>query len=229
MPKASSNPRKIRVDPVQAVLERLAEAQEATQAELRALTREVRQLAEAQRRTEERLEELANAQRLTERNLNALTGIVGNLLGSDLERKYRDNAHAYFGALLRDIQVVSPNDLARLLDTAVDQGAISFDSRTDALHSDVVARGARRTDRADAYLVAEVSASVNETDVARVQRRAAIVTRVTGLPVLAAVAGQSIRLDADEAARAAGLWRVLDGVTLAPSDTLPTERLARDE
>jgi len=116
-----------------------------------------------------------------------------------------------------------------LLDTAVDQGAISFDSRTDTLHSDVVARGARRTDRADAYLVAEVSASVNETDVARAQRRAAIVTRVTGLPVLAAVAGQSIRLDADEAARAAGLWRVLDGVTLAPSDTLPTERLARDE
>ena len=97
MPKPSSNPRKIRVDPVQAALERLAEAHEATQAELRALTREVRQLAEAQRRTEERLEELANAQRRTERNLNALTGIVGNLLGSDLERKYRDNAHAYFG------------------------------------------------------------------------------------------------------------------------------------
>jgi hypothetical protein len=88
--------------------------------------------------------------------------------------------------------------------------------------------GARRADRADAYLVAEVSASVNETDVARAQRRAAIVTRVTGLPVLAVVAGQSIRLDADEAARAAGLWRVVNGVTLAPSDAVPPERLTRE-
>jgi hypothetical protein len=228
MPKPSSSPRKIRVDPVQASLERLAEAQAGTQAELRALAGEVRHLAEAQRRTEAHLEELADAQRRTERNLNSLAGIVRNLLGSDLERKYRDNAHAYFGALLRDIHIVPPNDLARLLDTAVDQGAISFDSRTDTLYADVVARGARRTDRADAYLVAEVSASVNETDVARAQRRAAIVTRVTSLPVLAVVAGQSIRLDADEAARAAGLWRVVNGVTLAPSDAVPPERLTRE-
>jgi transposase len=64
--------RRIRVDPVQAVLERLAEAQVETQAELRSLTGAVRQLVE-------------NVRALTG-EVRGLKDRVGNLVGRDLER-----------------------------------------------------------------------------------------------------------------------------------------------
>jgi predicted RNase H-like nuclease (RuvC/YqgF family) len=76
-PRPSS--RKPRVDPVQVALQRLAEAQEATQWELHELTQAQRrtetrleQLAQAQQRTETRLEQLAQAQQRTETRLEQL-------------------------------------------------------------------------------------------------------------------------------------------------------------
>src|SRR5579883_1379651 len=181
-------PRTPQVDPVRAALERLAQAQEATQAELHDLIVHVRHLTEAQRRTEERLEQLtarvdalavrvdalavrvdalavrvdqlAEAQRRTEEELARLTaqvtaltarvgrmdGQLGNLLGRELERSYRELAHAYFADILASIHVVSRDDLAHLLDTAVDAGAITQDERRDVLFADLVLQGVRPSD-----------------------------------------------------------------------------------
>lgn len=232
MPKPSSSPRKIRGDPVQAALERVAEAQEATEAELRLLIDQVRelagrvdQLAEAQRRTEERIVALVTQMTAMASRVNRMDGQLGNLVGRTLEQEYRERAHAYFDDLLAGIRVLSPDDVARLLDAALTRGAISRADRRDALYADVILHGRRPSDQAETYLVAEVSASISGLDTARATRRSDTLKRATGLPVVAAVAGERIHPDADHVARAAGLWRVLDGVTLAPSDTVPAERL----
>src|SRR5579875_3672755 len=181
-------PRTPQVDPVRAALERLAQAQEATQAELHDLIVHVRHLTEAQRRTEERLEQLAarvdqlaEAQRRTEERLARLTaqvtaltarvgrmdGQLGNLLGRELERSYRELAHAYFADILASIHVVSRDDLAHPLDTAVDAGAITQDERRDVLFADLVLQGVRPSDRQRSYLVAEISASISDVDAQR--------------------------------------------------------------
>ena len=274
-------PRTPQVDPVRAALERLAQAQEATQAELHDLIVHVRHLTEAQRRTEERLEQLAarvdqlaEAQRRTEERLEQLTarvdalavrvdalavrvdqlaeaqrrteeelarltaqvtaltarvgrmdGQLGNLLGRELERSYRELAHAYFADILASIHVVSRDDLAHLLDTAVDAGAITQDERRDVLFADLVLQGVRPSDRQRSYLVAEISASISDVDAQRAVRRAALLQRATGLPTLPAVGGERIHENADATSRAFGVWRVLDGIVLGPSDPAPADRI----
>jgi hypothetical protein len=274
-------PRSPQTDPIQVALERLAKAQEATQAELHDLAVHVRHLTEAQRRTEERLEQLATrvdalavrmeqlaeAQRRTEERLEQLAarvdalavrveqladshqrteqelaqltahvtaltarvdrmdGQLGNLLGRELERSYRELAHAYFADILASIRVVSRDDLAHLLDAAVDAGAITQEERRDALFADLVLQGVRPSDRQRAYLVAEISASISDTDAQRALRRAALLQRATGLPTLPAVGGERIHESADATARASGIWRVLDGITLGPSDPAPADRI----
>jgi len=217
--------RKPRIDPVRAALERLAEAQEETQAELRDLAGQVRELAGQVR-------ELAEAQRRTEETLRQLIGRVDRidqrvdgLFGRDLERHYRDHATSFFQMILRRISVPSASELEALMDDAERRTAITIDEHRDLGLADVVIRGISRSDERECYLVAEVSGSVNELDVVRAQRRADTLARVTGLPVLAVVAGERIRWDADHSARAAGLWRVLDGVTLAPADAVPPQYL----
>jgi len=210
--------RKPRIDPVRAALERLAEAQEETQAELRALAGQARALAEAQRRTEETLRQLiGRVDRIDQR--------VDGLFGRDPERHYRDHATSFFQLILRRISVPSASELEALMDDAERNAAITVDEHHDLGLADVVIRGLSRSDERECYLLAEVSGSVNELDVVRAQRRADNLARVTGLPALAVVAGERIRWDADHSARAAGLWRVLDGVTLAPADVVPPQYL----
>ncbi len=246
-----------RVGRLEATVERLAEAQRRTEERLEALAQaqqrteeRLEALAQAQQRTEERLEELAQAQRRTEERLEALAqaqqrteehlavmttrmnrmdGQLGNLTGWVLEHRYRDRAPAYFDDLLSGIRVLSHQEIALLLEPAFASGAITRAERRDAIDADIVLHGKRLADSADAYLVAEVSASVSAVDAERAARRSGVVARATGAPVIAAVVGPRIHPDADLAARKAGLWRVLDGTTLAPTELAPAGLLAAEE
>lgn len=222
---------KIRVDPVLVALEQLAKAQEETQAELRTLAEierrseervgrleaAVERLADAQRRTEERVEQLAEALRVLTGEVKTLKDHVGELRGDAIERQYRDRAPAYFDDILRRLRVLSPSDLASLVDDAADRGDISRDERRDLLLADVVARGRRVDIDQDAYLVAEVSATVREDDVERAARRARVLARATGTEAVAAVAGHEILQDAERAASAQAVWRVSNGRAIGPT------------
>jgi hypothetical protein len=150
---------------------------------------------------------------------------IARLVESALRRAYRELAHAYFGDILASISIPSRDDLARLLEAAADSGIITVEDMRDVLFSDLVLLGVRRADRRRAYLVAEVSSSISDADVQRALRRAALLQRVTGDPAIPAVAGERIHQDADSAARALGVWRVLDDITLGPSDPAPTDRV----
>ena len=189
---------------------------------VRRLSEKVEELAEAQRRTEERLtslagkvEELAEAQGRTEDELGRLAREVGDLRGSELERSYRERAASFFQSILRRIRVIDHQELGRILDDAVDAGNITLLEKGDVMHTDVVLFGQR--DGQQVYLLVEVSVVVDQYDVERAARRAALLQKATGIPTLAAVAGQRILADAQERARATGVWRVVDGMAEEPS------------
>jgi signal transduction histidine kinase len=189
---------------------------------VRELAHEVRLLAEAQKRTEERLlqleeqvRELVHAQKLLTATVDFLRSEVGELKGDSLERRYRERAASYFQSVLRRIRVVDHQRLGVLLDDAVDAGRIPPEDRQDLLGTDVVVAGLR--DGREVYLVAEVSGVVTFTDARRAFRRAAILEAATGLPVLPAVAGHRLSDDRETQEEAARVWRVLDGRVEEPS------------
>ncbi|MDR7522098.1 MAG: hypothetical protein QN168_06510 [Armatimonadota bacterium] len=212
-----------RVDRLEVALQRLAEAQAETQAELRAL-------AEAQRRTEQRLEALtARVDALAARvdtlaaqlselvvQVSRLAGIVGDVRGRVLELDYREKAHAYFLRILRAIHLVPRAELAAMAEDAEGRALLALDEHADLLQADLVIRGRRRDGDEECYLVAEVSAVVDAHDVKRAARRARLLQRIAAMPALAAVAGERATADASREAATAGVWLVIDGRAYPP-------------
>ncbi len=209
----------------------LGEAQRRTEQRLEELTQRVDQLTEAQLRTEQRLEELAQrvdqlaeAQRRTEealahlaRRVDGLADQVGELRGEAVERRYRERAHAYFGRIVRRLRVLPPQELADLLDDAVDAGRLSLEERDALLWADVIAEGRSPTGERLA-LVVEASATVSQRDVTRAVARAASFAKVIGVPVWPVVAGEALAPGVQELAQREGVWQVLDGRILPPEE-----------
>ena len=190
--------------------------------ELLTLPQIVRELVEAQHRTEERVNQLTQqveqlthqVERLVEVQLRMGTD-VERLKGSDLERRYRERGHAYFSRLVRRAHVLSGDELIALLDEAVAGGQLSEEESDEILQADVVVRGRRREDGAEVYLVVEVSWGVGISDVQRASQRAALLSR-TGTPTIPVVAGYWVTPEAQEPARALRVWQVTDGSVIAP-------------
>ena len=143
--------------------------------------------------------------------LERLEADVGRLKGSDLERTYRERAPSYFGRLLQGLRVLSAEQLDRLVESAVQEGRLTWEERDDLLAADVVAQGRRRASGEEAYLVVEVSWSVDPSDVERAHRRAGILRKATDEAALAAVAGVAMTPDARQLAEELGVIQVTDG------------------
>lgn len=150
--------------------------------------------------------------------MDRLADVVGQLRGSDLERRYRERAHAYFNDLLADIHVSPPQELAAVVNRALAAGVLSRQERKDMLDADIIVRGRRWEDQAEAYLAVGVSAVVDEGDVERAIRRAGLLSRVTGTPAVPVVAGQAITPEAEQLARSLRAWRVLNGRVISPQN-----------
>jgi hypothetical protein len=187
----------------------LAEAQQRTE-------QQIAQLVEAQRRTEQQIAQLVEAQRRTERQIVRLQDDVGELKGIVLEQPYRTHAMAYFSRLLRRMHSVTDDELVALLEEAVARGVLSEEGMDEIARADVVVRGQRRDGSGEVYLVVEVSWGVGPGDVERAVRRAALLSQ-TGLQTLPVVAGERMTAEAAELARAMRAWQVLDGRITAPN------------
>jgi hypothetical protein len=198
--------------------------------------RRFHELAEAQRRTEERVAALAEAQNRTNEQIAALTRVVyaltedvrvlkidvGDLKGDNLERRYREKAPAYFGRLVRRMHVLSAEELAGLLEDAVDQGQLTEAEKDEAILTDVVVRGRYQGSGAEVYLVVEVSWGVGVHDVERAVQRAAVLDKL-GIPALPVVAGKAVTAQAEQLAHEQHVWQVIDGQTVSPqSAALPS-------
>jgi hypothetical protein len=212
--------------------------------ELLALPQLVRELVEAQQRTEQRLEgteqrlerleatvqaqadtllrleqlivQLTEAHLRPDRRMERVEGSVGDLKGIILEIHYYNRAFAYFSRLVRRAHALSGDELHALLAPAIDQGLLSEEGADEVLQADVVVRGRQRDDGAEVYLVVEVSWGIGTGDVERAVRRASLLAQ-TGVPTLPVVAGEHITDEAAELARAMRAWQVLDGQALPPS------------
>ncbi|MDR7537704.1 MAG: hypothetical protein QN183_15280 [Armatimonadota bacterium] len=200
---------------------RLAEAQARTEERLARLEDAVARLAEAQARTDERLARLAETQVRTEARLARTDARLAGLRGNDLERRYAENAPAYFQRLLRQLRLVPKEELGRLAEGAEDRGVLSASERELLLWTDVVAFGRWRDTGDETYLAVEVSATVDTEDIERAADRARLLQRVTGLRAVAAAAGEDITPEAERQAARLGVWRVLNGRTYAPNEAPP--------
>jgi hypothetical protein len=198
--------------------------------------RRFHELAEAQRRTEERVAALAEAQNRTNEQIAALTRVVyaltedvrvlkidvGDLKGDNLERRYREKAPAYFGRLVRRMRVLSAEELAGLLEDAVDQGQLTEVEKDEAILTDMVVRGRYQGSGAEVYLVVEVSWGVGVHEVERAVQRAAVLGKL-GIPALPVVAGKAVTAQAEQLAHEQHVWQVIDGQTVSPqSAALPS-------
>jgi hypothetical protein len=196
--------------------------------DLKALPGIVRDLAEAQRRAEERLsgveerlgrlEEtvaaLAEAQRRAEERLagveerlGRVENKLGRIDGRTLEQEYREKAVGYFGRLLRKTQVIARDNLVDML-----EARLSADELDDALLIDLVVRGQprQRTDWEEVWLAVEVSSVVDRNDVLRACRRAELL-RKAGCPTIPVVAGTESTPRAETEARGQSVVMLQDG------------------
>ncbi len=194
------------------------------------------QIARLQVETDRRFHELAEAQRRTDEQIAALTRVVyaltedvrvlkidvGDLKGDNLERRYRERAPAYFGRLVRRMRVLSAEELAGLLEDAVEQGQLTEAEKDEAILTDVVVRGRYQGSGAEVYLVVEVSWGVGVHDVERAVQRAAVLGKL-GIRALPVVAGKAVTAQAEQLAHEQHVWQVIDGQTVSPqSAALPS-------
>ena len=162
------------------------------------LEQDVTELKSGQARLEQDVTELKTGQARLEQDVTELKtgqarleGNVNRLIGSDYERKAARRAsrlaNRHLGmADMRVIYAVTMpdnNQLPQILDNAVRAGRLNA-SEADALEEiDIVIRGP------SGYAVAEVSVTLDETDVQRAQERAGLLSKAVTDPVRAAVIG----------------------------------------
>ena len=200
----------------------LVEAQHRTDGHIEQLTGRMDQLTERVDQLTVRMDQLTErVDQLTVRMdqlTEALTKVSNDvdwLKGDQLERRYRERGPAYFAPLIRHAHVLSSDEWVSLVEGALDQGQISEQEADDLLQTDAIVRGRRREDGTEVYLVVEVSWGVGISDVQRASERAAMLARIgkTSLPV---VAGSWVTPDAQEPALAMGVWQVTNGRVIAP-------------
>jgi len=129
---------------------------------------------------------------------------VAKLNGRDLERQLRERPFVYLSRFALRLKVVGDAELAVLLEAAVERGLLTEEEAEDAKLLDAVARGRRRGDGEPIYLVVEASVVIDQHDLARAVRRAAIVEKASGVPTLAVVAGERILDDVRQAVERSG-------------------------
>ncbi len=167
----------------------------------------VQELAEAQKRTEERLarleqvvQELAEAQKRTEGGLQILRG---RFEGLRLE-EYCRHRPFFFSRVVRRPAVLSPNEVSNMLEDAIDAGTLTEDEAYFLGQADLFVRGYHRRDNTPLYLAVEVSVRVDTEDVGRAVLRRNLLTKAgyTALPV---VVGESVHELAEKVGQGEGV------------------------
>ena len=191
------------------------------QADFHALTGVVRELADAQkdladaqRRTEERVEELADAQKRTEGTLTDVVKTQQKMLirldrldGHMLDDKVAKNLPAFLGREFRRCRVLDRAEFVESL-----EGRLAEAELADLMRADVIAT-AKRADQL-VHLVVEFSCTADADDLARAVRRTAALASA-GFTATGIVACESISPQTLAAARMRSL-RVLTNGWLLP-------------
>ncbi|NBT13157.1 MAG: hypothetical protein EBS56_06180 [Planctomycetia bacterium] len=173
------------------------------------------ELAEAQKRTESRVEELADAQSRTEQTLNGVVNTQQKMLirldrldGHMLEDKVAKNLPAFLGREFRRCRVLERAEFVEGLEDRLPESDL-----VDLMRADVIAT-AKRGEQV-VHLVVEVSCTADADDLDRAARRTAALA-AAGFTALGIVACESISPQTLAAASRRGL-RVLANGWLLPN------------
>lgn len=120
----------------------------------------------------------------------------------NLERKFCEHYARYVRRPYRRVRLISSEDLADLVDEAVDQGRITETEADEAVQADAVVRACDPD--GELLLAVEVSRVIDRGDVERAARIADVLRRL-GWRAKPAVAGVKITQEAEEALASAGV------------------------
>jgi hypothetical protein len=140
---------------------------------------------------------------------------LGRMKGILLEMRYRERPHTLFRHIIRRAKALSPDELYRRVDQAVQAGQLTEDEAEEIVLADVIARGRQILNAEEIYGVVEVSWGISPKDVARAAEQAALLAK-TGVKTVGIVAGEWISPDAIGEADRQQVWRVLDGAAIEP-------------
>jgi hypothetical protein len=139
----------------------------------------IAELVEAQKRTDEKIAELVEAQNRTEGvvaelviSQRQMSEDIGTLKGFAIEQSFRARPLAWYGKILRRPHVLTDEELADLLEPALERGLLTDEQFRDLSLADAVVSGRLKTDDQPVYLIVEVSWGVGESDLRRAMRRA---------------------------------------------------------
>ena len=185
----------------------LAEAQKQSEQRLGRLEATVQALAEAQARTEACLKSLTSSVEDLVKSQKQIVDTVGGMKGRMLEITYRERVVSYFGRMLRRPHVVSINDLWDTLENRLSKFELD-----DLLELDLLVQGRprERPELGDVWLAVEVSSVVDKGDVERAQRRAALLCKA-GFRAAPLVAGEAQTQGATGLGETAPIVVMVDG------------------
>ena len=89
---------------------------------------------------------------------------------------------------LKSLDRALPEDVEDALYDAVDRDEISLEAANSVAVCDLIMTGMRGNERTPIYVVAEVSGTLNQSDITRAKERAAILEKATGVSAVPAVA-----------------------------------------
>ena len=166
-------------------IQAITEQVNANTEQIRALTEQVRELVHQMKAVVARLD-------THDTRLGRLERRADYLMGSDAEWRFRRNAGAYFGDILRRIRVIDNNDLAIQVDDAIVAGVFERADRRFVLALDLALRGRDWDTNEEKCLAVEVSVGLGQSDVERAKSRAILLEKLLGVPAIPVVAGYSI-------------------------------------
>ena len=193
---------------VNARLQRLEEDVAELKAGQQRLEGNVTELQAGQQRLEGNVTELQAGQQRLERNVNRMQGELGNLSGSNFERKAvamaariaRRDLGLSNPTLIHPASMNGQGPLSNALNQAVDANPprLTEDEAFSVESCDAV-MSATNPSGSPTYVLLEAAVTVRQNDVRRASERAALLQQATGVTTLAMVIGDSITEKANAA------------------------------
>ena len=191
---------------VETQIEALTQRMERVEAQIEALTQRMERVEDRLGSVEERVSSLEERVGSVEDELVRVRNRLDELTGKALEQYYRERAPAIFGRRLRRVRAMTVGQLAELITER-----LPGPEGDDLFEADLVVSGRLSTaEQPEVWVVIEVSATVDRTDVERAVRRAAALRQLHPL-VLPGVAGVRLTEGGRELASEAGVIVITDG------------------
>ena len=187
----------------------LTERVNANTEQIRANTEQIQALTEQVKELVQQMKAVAAQLGRHDNRLGRLGQRTDYLMGSDAEWRFRRNAGAYFGDILRRIRVIDNNDLAIQVDDAIVAGAFQRADRRFVLALDLALRGRDWDTNEKKCLAVEVSVGLGQSDVERAKSRAMLLEKLLGIPAIPVVAGYSIAPEFQQLADGQGVQVVI--------------------